>query len=106
MIVQPNQYPIRTILKSEDPAVLERARKEREAHLKRLWRMRNKERARVYWRAWKQRNRDTENERKRRWRKENRDHVRAYERRYYELNPELKVYRAQKNREYRARVRK
>lgn len=101
-----NQCPIRTIIKlGLDPSGLERARKERAAFKKKLWRMKNDASRKEYWKAYRAKNAEKEKARKNKWREENREKYNAYNRRYYEMNPARQEYRANKQREYRARDR-
>lgn len=101
-----NQYPIRTIIKMGfDHEHLERARKERADFKKKLWRKKYDAGRKEYWKAWKAVNAEKEKARKKKWREEHREEYNAYNRRYYELHPARQEYRANKQREYRARDR-
>jgi hypothetical protein len=91
------------IVRLGDEKVIEQARRERQGLRQRLWRIKNLELRRIYWREWRKKNAERERERKRLWREKNKDHIRAYMKRRWELNPAFREYRAQKNREYRAR---
>ena len=93
----------RMVVKIGDDQALMRARVERDAFTKKMWWRRNLAKRSAYWRAWREKNKEREAARKRAWREANRDHIKAYNRRYYELHPNLREYRAMKNREYRAR---
>lgn len=87
------------------PDLVEKARRERERFMTRMWRARN--RAKVS--AWNKARRakpgelERERERKRRWREANRERYNAYFRRYDALKPGRREYKAAKEREYRAR---
>lgn len=101
-----NQCPVRTIIRMGlDPEHLARARKEREAFTHKLWRMKHDAGRKEYWKTYREKNAEKERARKKKWREENREKYNAYNRRYYELNPARQEYRANKQREYRARAR-
>lgn len=105
--IRRNQHPIRTVISVDDEKdlklILKRARMERANFRKKMLRRANPEKQRAYWREWRKKNAQKNYERQRKWREANRERIRAYDRKYFQLNPAIQEYRAQKNREYRAR---
>jgi hypothetical protein len=100
-----NQHSIRTILKNDfGPVYLNQVRRERDAHTKKLWEIKNKESRKAYWKAKRAdpAYRAKELERKRKWREKNREKYNAYHRRYYEMNPARREYLSLKGKEFRA----